>query len=112
VGEDGEGKVKRQQKPLDQREVYIIAKALTIAVAVLNHERPYRQESDIKDMNKLLKLTGLPPSALFERELNMVEDAGEALEQASSKGWANGVRRFRSRKVVKLFQSFPEDETS
>jgi hypothetical protein len=91
---------------LDDREGYLVAKALTMAVAVLNHERPFRQGDDIKDMNALLKKTGLEPaaSALFERELEIIERASDVIQQESAKTWANGYHAKRSRPIANLFR--------
>lgn len=92
------------------RDRYIMAKALAIAVAVLNCERPYRQGSDIKDMNKLLKATGFWEVAggIFERELEMVEQAKEKLELESARAWANGPKH--RKRVIPLFKAYPDPE--
>jgi hypothetical protein len=90
-------KKKRREPQSSDIFAFVTAKALVIAIKVLEQERPYRQSAELTEMRRLLRVICVAHKfklALFDREVAFIDaKTSAAIQEASARNWAAAMDR-------------------
>ena len=83
---------------------YLLGRALIIALAVMKEEVPYKQTSDINDMEEMLKSVGFP-LVVYDREINVMMDEELLVAIRSAYLKNNGARQKQFEELLKEMEN-------